>query len=326
MSSAHTPRFPDFIIAGAMKSGTTSLHAMLAEHPLIFIPSGETGFFDHDDFAEHVDFFVADDGGWREHDFDAHLDEDLDWYRTQFAAARSDQLTGVDSTTYLSSPAAAGRIARHIPEARIIIMLREPAARAYSQYWHMVSAGSVLYSFEDTLRLMPERILTRSRYVDAVRRYLARFPREQLHFVAFEDFTRDPVAATAVVLEFLGLDATNFRPGEAARHANATEPPRWPAWQLLRNRWRWRWRQNLVGQVHYPDALVDSTPADAYRGESRIRRGVHGVFHALNRRLGCKTPPMREDTRRFLSALLRRENRGLSELVGLDLDRLWYQD
>ena len=205
-----TPRFPDFIIAGAMKSGTSSLHAMLSEHPRVFIPPGEVGFFDHDDFCEHVDYFVTNDGGFCDRDFDERLAERLDWYRSLFAAARPDQLAGVDSTTYLSSRAAPSRIARHIPHARIIILLREPASRAYSQYWHMLSAGRMLYSFEDTLRLMPERILTRSCYVAAVRRYLECFPRRQLHFVAFENFARDPSAGTTETLEFLGLGGSDF--------------------------------------------------------------------------------------------------------------------
>lgn len=57
-------RFPDFIIVGAMKCGTTSLHKILSSHPEIFIPEREIHFFDIDDISQHPDFFIFSNGNW----------------------------------------------------------------------------------------------------------------------------------------------------------------------------------------------------------------------------------------------------------------------
>jgi hypothetical protein len=308
---------PDFFIAGAMKCGTTTLHAILERHPGIFIPRGELFFFDLDDLLQHVDFFAWDGRAWTDRDFDGRLEEYTAWYRRFFDAARPDQIIGEDSTTYLASERAPRRIAQFNPDARIIVMLRDPAARCYSNYWHLLRYGRVFHGFEDSLRLQPETLVARSLYKPQIEHWLSCFPRERFHFVLLEELIAEPAATAAGVCRFLGL--AEDVPAEAlGLHWNRGDTPAHPRLQMWRNRLLWRrdtrmFLPRLPGTPPQDNALV--------RG---LARGIDRVHRKLNP-LRTKTPPMRAETRAFLDRYFRRENEGLDALVGRDLDRWWYR-
>lgn len=315
----HPARPADFIIVGAMKCGTTSLHHLLGAHPRIHIPDGEIGYYDHDEYFEHLDFFTDAAGRWIAHDYEAAGERGRDWYSRHFAGAQPGQLLGEDSTTYLSSRHAAARIARINAQTRIIVMLREPAARAYSQYWHMLRSGRVMHTFEDTLRLMPERILARSFYCEQVQRYLDHFPSEQLHFILFEEFVRSPRTAAVAALRFLGIEDPGYQPPVDSVHRNAAQLPRSRWLQRLRNHWLWR---SEFGR--YAGFLKGLSPVTMQSRPAPAARLLRRLFSRLNPVTAQKAPPMREDTRQFLTTLLRRENAGLAEMIGRDVEAVWY--
>jgi len=157
---------PDFVIAGAMKSGTTTLHAMLAEHPDVFMADNELFFYDMDDLAQHPDFFEFKNNQWHYPCFEDDPEGFLAWYKEQFKTCEAHQLKGEDSTTYLVSELALKRLKAANPNVKLIIMLRHPTKRVYSHYWHMVRAGRAIYTFEDTLRFQPGLLLQRSDYAN----------------------------------------------------------------------------------------------------------------------------------------------------------------
>ena len=319
MSTSLAARVTNFIIVGAMKSGTTSLHHILASHPRIFIPAGEIGYFDHDEYFEHVDFFTDTAGRWVPRDFERNPERGANWYSRFFADAHPGQLLGEDSTTYLASRHAAARIARYNPGMRIIVMLREPAARAYSQYWHMLRTGRVFHSFEDTLRLMPERILSRSYYLEQMQRYLGCFPRSQVLVIAFEQFVGDTLAGAVAALRFLGIDASEFCLPEHGALSNPAQLARSQTLQQYRNQWLWRSEFGRYGNhLQGLSATSFSTRASLW---VRALRRLSAMVNPLS---VAPPPPMREDTRKFLSDMMRRETTGLSELVGIDLESIWY--
>ena len=105
-------RSVDFVIAGAMKSGTSTVHAILAQHPRVFIPDPELHFFDADDLLQHPDFNFFRDGSWTSQQLESDPERFWAWYAAHFADAKPDQLLGEDSTTYLASPLAHRRLAR----------------------------------------------------------------------------------------------------------------------------------------------------------------------------------------------------------------------
>src|SRR5690554_1492567 len=111
--SKQPEKLPDFIIGGAMKSGTTTLHSILDRHPAIGMAHGELGFFDMDSILSHPDFhfFNCKSKEWTIQSMEEHPSELWNWYYSQFEnLGREGGLIGEDSTTYLSSPNVAHRI------------------------------------------------------------------------------------------------------------------------------------------------------------------------------------------------------------------------
>ena len=118
-------RLPNFIVIGAMKSGTTSLFHYLQAHPQVFMSP-----------LKEVEFFV-EEKNWR---------RGMDWYRAQFAGASPGALAiGEASTAYTKYPEYPGvpeRIASSLPDARLIYILRDPIERIRSHYQHRVLSGA----------------------------------------------------------------------------------------------------------------------------------------------------------------------------------------
>jgi hypothetical protein len=307
-------RLPDFIIGGAMKSGTSTLHQMLGELPGVFIPDPEIYFFSIDDIEQHPEFFVAGDGGWQNRDFDANRDEYLAWYASFFAGAPASGMIGEDSTSYLHSARCATRIRALLPHVKLVFLLRDPAARTYSHYWHLVRTGRATESFEATLRHAPGTLFQRSRYREQLERYLACFPVERVKVILFEDLVERPQNIVREVIDFIGLPQPDRLP--AVAHRNPARVPRSITAQLWRNRlFRDRVANRFRG--HLPGT---SRPTGA--GEDLIR----GRWARWNLRTDRRPPRMQPETHRFLNEFFRRENAGLSELIGQDVERRWYRD
>ena len=312
--------FPDFIIGGAMKCATTSLHFILSGHPNVFIPDREIGCLDMDDPEQHPDFFIYRGRKWIYPDWENDRDKCLQWYASFFSAAKPGQLIGEDSTTYLASDRTAERMARLLPNVKVIFMLRDPAARTYSHYWHLVRTGRATYSFEDTLQYFPSILLQRSLYKEQLEQYFRFFPRERIKIILFEDFTKNVLEVVNEVLDFLALPKTLDR--ERLRtHWNQAQIPLSLQVQLFRNRLI-RARAARMYCNHLPIDLV--CPWHAAIG-NRAQDAIHLAFRVANPMRAGSPPPMRPETQRFLNDLFRRENAGLSELIGMDLEKKWYK-
>lgn len=303
-------RRPDFIIGGAMKSGTSSLHAFLDARSDVFIPRREIYFFDLDDILQHPDFHFDPRAAPT---FDPGDDELLSWYRGHFDDAAEGQLVGEDSTTYLASRRAPARIRRMRPDVRLIFLLRDPIARSYSHYWHLVRTRRVGTGFEEAMA-RDVTIVQRSFYARQLRRYRERFPAEQILCVLYEEMLARPDDVLRRVLAFLDLPA----PDEEALslpHANPGARFRSVRAELLYNRLTGSVRGSRYGG-RIPDVEGGALPGWLTR--------MDRAFGRLNReRSGGYSPNLRPATRTFLGRLFRRENRGLEELAGVDPDRWW---
>ncbi len=195
-------RLPDFIIGGAPRSGTTWLHALLSRHPEVFLaspPRPEPKFFLRDDLYARG----------------------LAWYSgTWFAGAPARARCGEKSTNYLESAAAARRIARDLPEARLVFILREPAARAWSNYLWSRMNGIETEPFDRALALEEERERTlaperrfsrphayfsRGLYAQLLEPWFAAIPRERILCLRFEDIRSRPGELAARLHAFLGI-------------------------------------------------------------------------------------------------------------------------
>ena len=194
--------YPDFVIAGAAKSGTTALYDYLSQHPAVFMPS-----------EKEPGFFSADiPGGLRT----------LDEYRALFAAAQPHQVTGEASTRYLYSQVAIPALVVHNPNVKVVVMLRNPVDAAYSLHGYAYRYGiEEIADFEQAWRTQPTRLGREEhqpsqqiydydyrgvyQYADQLRRMLDHVPAQQRHFMVYEEFFADPASHYARLIEFLGL-------------------------------------------------------------------------------------------------------------------------
>jgi hypothetical protein len=200
---------PDFLILGAQKAGTTALYAYLRWHPEITGPS----------FKE-VSFF------------DRHYAKGERWYRAHMPVRRR-SLVGEASPSYLFHPLAPERVARLLPDARLIALLRNPVDRAFSHYQHEVALGREPLSFEAAVDREDERMqgeldrmlrdpsyfslawwnytyVARGRYAEQLERWFASFPREQLLVLFTEELSADTARTYRRVLGFLGVGARDL--------------------------------------------------------------------------------------------------------------------
>jgi hypothetical protein len=284
------------------------------------MPPGEVFFFDVDDVEQHADFFVPTANGWTFHDYDADHELYLDWYRSLFRPARADQMVGEDSTTYLASRLAPARIAELLPGAKLIALLRDPVARAYSHYWHNVSRGRATEPFARTLHRAPGSYLSRGFYAEQLARYRPLFGPDQLRVVFFEDFVADQQRTVDALCEFLGLPET-IDVSRVTTHRNAARAPLHLPTRLLVNR-----LSRPLRRTRYNRRIPNMPGFRPTSGGVRIGRSplVDRVAELYESVLpGRRPPPMAEETRRFLQQLFRRRNSGLSELVGRDVSEVW---
>jgi hypothetical protein len=297
--------WPSFLVVGAMKAGTTSLHRYLGQHPDIFMsPVKEPSFFAFGGLdLDRVPNRIAKR---------AHEVLDRTAYRELFLSGERAPARGECSTLYLYVPRAPERIRACIPAVKLIAVLREPVARAYSHYLTMVRDGHERLSFSDAVRAEDARVAAGwdelwhyrriGLYDVCVERYLEFFPREQLLLLLYDDLVADPVAFTRRVFRFLGVDET-FRPDVTRRDNVGGLPVSASLYRFL----AWRHPVKEPFKRFIPERL--RKPAIA-----RLRRLLLRPAPPLPPRAG------RELARGYRPSVLR-----LQELLGCDLSR-WLRE
>ena len=295
--------FPDLFVLGAQKSGTTSLCAWLEQSDSITLSSPkEPMLLSRDEIALHPHFFTESPNDWSQLDWDADRKTILSQYQQYFANAAKGTLLCDGSTSYLYSERAPGRIKHVNPNAKFIIILRDPAARSYSAYWHYVKTGIACESFANHIRYEGGLTIEGSEYVRHIKRWLEVFPREQFLFLAYEAMKADPQACAKQLSEFLSIAPL---PSQLPRE-NRGKTPRNLTAQLWLNRIR-RWL-NLN-----PSAIETRTP------------GLIDVIQQWNM-TDTPYPPMEPKMRQRLNQHFKRANAELADLTGLAIKNHWYRD
>ena len=212
-------RLPDFLIVGAMKSGTTSLGRYLNTHDRLYLPNQECHFFDRqENYAQGLSWYA----------------QRLMWERDGVRLEDAVRL-GEKTPTYSFQPNCAARIHDAIPQVGLIWIFREPVARAYSNYLHFRKLGRELLDFRTAVAREQQRMkrnlfhgyIERSKYVVQVERFLEFFPREQMLFLLFEDLLRQPLLELNRVARFLGVaefDDQHSLPGNSSRTVMPLSP------------------------------------------------------------------------------------------------------
>ena len=177
---------PDFIIIGAMKCATTTLHAQLAQLPGVFMTT-----------PKEPNFF-SDDAQWR---------RGISWYRDLFASARDTDLAGESSTHYTKLPTYPRTIERMQqvvkPDVRLIYIMRDPIDRLISQYIHEWTQRVVSAPIDEAIERHPE-LIAYSRYAMQLQPYVESFGREAILPVFFEHLSASPQVELERVCEHIG--------------------------------------------------------------------------------------------------------------------------
>lgn len=183
---------PDFLIVGAMKSGTSALRHYLQQHPNVEIPSSEIHFFDND----------------------ANYAQGLEWYSRFFERSHADKVVGEKTPTYGYADKCASRIRESLPDVKLIWILRDPVYRAYSNYWHAVLKGSESRSFSAAVNAeiggqQPtsewHSYVRRSWYLTEITRFRRLFPADHMCFLFLEELEDSPLQELERVHRFLGV-------------------------------------------------------------------------------------------------------------------------
>lgn len=228
-------RLPGFLILGEKRCGTTSLHRYITQHPNVLGPLAPKST----------------------HYFDNHYSESLGWYSNYFwpervvklmERRRGPMMSGESSPYYFFHPAAAARIAETLPDVRVLVLMRDPAKRAWSNFQYERDKGNEPLGFSEAIDAETERIageeqrlldddtyvshehrtfsyVARGRYHEHLMRLHEAIAPERVHVVCSEELYTDTQNVMADVQDFLGLDRVPVKDTSAGRANTPEKPP-----------------------------------------------------------------------------------------------------
>ena len=306
---------PNFFIVGAPKCGTTSLHEYLQRHPDVFMP-----------FYKEPHYFGSDLEGSRFRQFRGQTER----YLKLFRDARGEKRIGESSPWYLFSQRAAEEIHAYDPQAKIIIMLRNPVDMMYSMWSQFRYSGNEqIETFEEALAAEPERrrgqrirraahcisglfYRDMARFCEQVPRYFELFGRDNVKVVIFDDFKSDTAAVYRDILEFLDIDS-DFQTTFDIVNPNKEVRLEWLQKLIVSSGFSLMLLKDRLTYL----ATTHSLLPFSYR--TRTVKGVIAAYTKYERR-----SPLTADLRQRLARDFQSDIDNLSDLLGRDLSH-WYQ-
>ncbi|HBG29765.1 sulfotransferase domain-containing protein [Sinimarinibacterium flocculans] len=292
-------RLPDFLIIGAQKSASTFVQTVLREHPDVYMPKDETRFFEDPEFGEG----------------------DSDALRALFRGCHERRL-GIKRPDYLGRPEVPARIRRIIPDAQLVVVLRNPIDRLLSAYYFYVKLGFLPVADINVAlaRLLDgeayggpkaRELLEYGNYATHLERYRALFPAHQMLVLLQEEIQATPNDAVRRLCSFLRLEHSSLGPLPELANAGVYSLSRLRL-LTLRNRFLYAYDAGsgkLIEKRRYPHRWL---PAAAITALDRyVLRGL----------LGNDKPELRGDIRARLESYYEQEIQRTSELIGVDLGK-----
>jgi hypothetical protein len=193
-STGATGSLPNLAVIGGMKCGTTSLHRYLDEHPDVAMAPGK-----------ELNFFFRDPGG-RGRPAAGNWHHGPDWYAARFDAAAP--VRGEASPGYTSPdhPEVAARMAALVPDARLVLLVRDPLERAVSQYLHHRRDGAEPRPLDEALLDPDSQYVSRGRYHERLQPFLDHYGTGRIAVVEHRDLLADRRATLAHLFRFVGVD------------------------------------------------------------------------------------------------------------------------
>jgi hypothetical protein len=279
---------PNFLIIGAHKAGTSSLHRYLQQHPQVFLPTlKEPRYFSYD--ADEADVEPSPYAwGPRVHTVRTWSD-----YLALFESVTTEKAVGEASPCYLNHPRSPARIKRALPEVRLIVSLRDPVNRAYSGYLMAVRDAGETRPFIDVIGARRTTWHDNLAYLKPCQRYLECFPRNRLKVVRAEALNAQPATVLKDIFSYLEVDPA-FVPDTSTQFNKGGVP-------------RSRWLHWLLNSRHVR-TLRPYVPA-------ALRAGFKPLKQANLR----EPPPLPGEARARLIELLRDDILRLQDLLDMDL-------
>ncbi|MFK8185638.1 MAG: sulfotransferase [Phormidesmis sp.] len=295
---------PNFIVLGAGKAGTQSIYNYLLEHPDIYMsPTKETNFFALN--GQQPNFQGPPDP------INQYSIADLNDYQAQFANVTTEKAIGEISPLYLYSPIAPRRIKETLPNAKLIVILRNPVDRAYSCYLFLrARLTETITDFDQALQAEPERIdknwpwpwhyKSLGFYYEQLQRYYQLFDPDQIKIYLYEDFRANNVAVMQDMFQYLEVDET-FVPDVSLKY-NFSGLPKNKVLQYL-----------LTGPNPFQTALKPLLP-------TKLRRKLVSKVKKKN----LTKPSLSPESRQQLIEAYREETLKLQTMLNRDLSH-WLQ-
>jgi len=299
MTNAANLILPTFIIGGAAKCATTSLHEYLGQHPDVCVSK-----------LKELHFF----------DTDTRYAKGLGHYASYFSHHAGEKAIGESSPCYLHGRYIAERINKDLPGVKLLFLFRDPVKRAYSSYWHGYRVGKPMGTFIEAMDDPNCRhTFERSRYWKYLETYFEIFGRDRCLCLLTERLAKEPEQVMKEAYAFLGVD-DSFIPASLGERENTHRMPRSMAIQ------RWFFR----------NVLVQGKPEDVshYDDEGRLevrklersfplaRRGIGWMIRRFNMK-PAQYPPLSDEDAQRVRELYVEDNKRFAELTGLDIERWW---
>lgn len=283
--------WPNFLIIGAAKSGTTSLYHYLAEHPQVFMsPIKEANYFAFKDNGP-IRYFSGSEIPKARFKVQSEAE-----YLALFEGVTTENAIGEASPMYLASPHAAEAIRQRLPSARLVAILRNPIDRAYSGYQMHARRLDTRLSIDQAFE-PHQHWVQQSLYHQGLKAYFDRFDRSQIKILLFEDLREDTGRLMSDLYSFLEIDQ-DFTPNiETVHHKGAGVPHNL---QLI----------GLVNKIR---------PAGKFLPKP-IRRAAYLAIRPAMFRPSVQMP---EEVRNKLRGYFKEDIGRLSSLLRLDLESRW---
>jgi hypothetical protein len=252
---------PNFLIIGAQKSASTFVHECLREHPEVFMPRQEIAFFQDPDY----------------------LESDISQLHSIFEGAKNHKALGIKCPDYLARQECPARIYKHIPDAKLIVVLRNPVERAVSAYYWYMQVGIIpVRPLEEGINDLisgsyhkryprAQEIIDYGFYYEQLMRYLQYFNRKQLLILQQDDLKDSPHGTISQIYKFLDIEE-----GYLPKALN--KQPKQSIYSIPRLKWL-----AMANRFFYTYRVDNNNMLALYPKKNRLSRLVYYLCVAIDR-------------------------------------------
>ena len=292
---------PNFILSGFPKCGTTSLHYYLSEHPEIYMPDQKELHF----FTNRI--FAKNNKGTGDSILTHTHIKTLNEYQKCFKGGENFKIVGETSPSYINHPELFKKISKTLSDPKIIVLIRDPIKRAYSNYLHLLREQRETLSFEEALSQEEKRKALKyadfwyykfnSTYYEKIR--IAKLVFSNVLIITQEELSQEPLKIMKRTYEFLGVD-TEFKPKRITAKYNPGGA----------------YKKNIITSIIFKP----STAKNILKKTVPVRPWMKDLLNSITARYKKKQEKIDDKTKKYLINYFRKEVEKIKKL-GADTSR-----